>query len=57
MRMAYFLRTIEELEAELNLTCPVHAERRLARLLTGVVVDRKGHPIPNPKAGPTSRGI
>jgi hypothetical protein len=37
------------LEAELNLKCPAHAERRLANLLTFVVIGNDGRRIPNPR--------
>jgi hypothetical protein len=36
------------LEAELNLTCPVHKERRLVRLLSSVIAP-KGRAVPNPR--------
>jgi len=45
--------TDDNLEAELNLTCPVHEVRRLGRILTFVIVDTKtGRPIPNPRRDP-----
>ena len=37
------------LEAELNLTCPEHAERRLGRLLSVVFIGSDGRRIPNPR--------
>lgn len=37
------------LEAELNLKCPAHAERRLANLLTGVIIGSDGRRTPNPR--------
>ena len=40
-----------KLEAELKLTCPVHVERRLARMFSAVIVEN-GRAIPNPRRDP-----
>jgi hypothetical protein len=41
-----------QLTAELELTCPVHRERRLYRLLWAEVIGSDGKRIPNPKMDP-----
>jgi len=39
-------------EAELKLICPVHAERRLGKLIWGAIIGSNGQRIPNPKMDP-----
>src|ERR1700736_484500 len=43
-----FLGDDAKIEAELNLTCPVHAERRLGRWLNFDIV-AEGRRVPNPR--------
>ena len=38
-----------QLREELDLSCPVHRERRLYRLIWGKIVGSDGKPIPNPE--------